>query len=217
MKKKAIANQKLMHDVSQENQRLKEPLTVAMAEVAGLRAQLKDRQKDRLSLRNSKARLQVLEQQLHERTQLHERLKLDFASVEHERDETYGTFETAIKDIQQKSDYENIMLEQKLNAMQSSADTAQEQVKQIIDAAGLDAFEMERIGESLRRTLAQRNQSIRDTRYELVRMTKSYNDALRTYTQKLLDLGIPNSEVDSMGFVPIPTTATVGPAGLVVK
>merc|ERR1712224_590638 len=55
MKKKAVANQKLMHDISLENQRLKEPLTIAVAEVADLRSQLKDREKDRLSLRNAKA------------------------------------------------------------------------------------------------------------------------------------------------------------------
>ncbi|KAJ8598149.1 hypothetical protein CTAYLR_007357 [Chrysophaeum taylorii] len=217
MKKKAIANQKLMHDISQENQRLKEPLTVAVAEVAELRAQLKDRQKDRLSLRNSKARLQVLEQQLHDLTQGHDHLKVDYAQVEKDRDEIYSTFETAIREIQQKSDYENIMLEQKLDAMQNSADAAQEQVSQIINAAGLDSFEMDRIGASLHSTLAQRNQGIRETRYELVRMTKCYNDALRTYTQKLLDLGIPKVEIDSMGFSPIPTAASVGPAGLVVK
>lgn len=217
MKKKAIANQKLMHDISHENQRLKEPLTVAVAEVAELRAQLKDRQKDRLSLRNSKARLQVLEQQFRETTSAHETLKADFATVERERDDIYGTFENAIKEIQQKSDYDNIMLEQKLDSMQASADTAKEQVHQIVGAAGLDAFEMATVADDLQSTLAQRNRHIKDTRYELVRMTKVYNDSLRTFSQKLLDLGIPQPEIDSLGFTLIPTTASVGPAGLVVQ
>lgn len=217
MKVKAISNQKLMHEISVENQRLKEPLTVAVAKVAELRAQLKDRQKNRLSLRNSKARLQVLEQHLQELADSHEQLKRDFAGVERERDEIYSTFESAIKEIQQKSDYENIMLEHRLDAMQNSAESAKEQIHQIISAAGLDAFEMERSGASLQRALVKRNQDIRETRYELIKMTKCYNDALRTYTQKLLDLGIPKSEIDSLGFAPIPTAASLGPAGLVTK
>jgi hypothetical protein len=57
---------------------------------------------------------------------------------------------------------------------------------------------------------------IRDTRYELVRMAKCYNDALRTYSQKLVELGIPAQEITSMGFSKIPTNASTGPAGLVV-
>ncbi|KAH8074134.1 positive regulation of protein localization to cilium [Aureococcus anophagefferens] len=182
MKKKAVANQKLMHDISQENMRLKEPLTVAVAEVAELRAQLKDRQKDRLSLRNSRARLQVLEQQLRDLVESHEALKLGYAAEKARR------------------------------ALQHLRGVAQ-----IISAAGLDAAEMEGVGASLENTLAGRNQSIRDTRYELIRMTKVYNDSLRTYTQKLIELGIPANEIDSMGFSAIPTSASSGPAGLVVK
>ena len=217
MKKKAVANQKLMHDISQENQRLKEPLTVAVAEVAELRSQLKDRQKDRLSLRNSRARLQVLEQQLRDLVESHDRMKSDYADVEKARDELYNAFEASIKQIQQKSDFANVMLEQKLSTMRHSVENAQEQVAQIVNAAGLDVLEMDHISATLENTLAQRNQSIRDTRYELVRMTKCYNDALRTYTQKLIELGIPTNEIESMGFSSIPTSASSGPAGLVVK
>ena len=59
-------------------------------------------------------------------------------------------------------------------------------------------------------------QLIKDLRFALVRVTKSYNDSLRTFSQKLTDLGIPHEEIGSMGFVPIPTSASIGPAGLVV-
>jgi growth arrest-specific protein 8 len=65
MKKKAVANQKLMLDISSENKRLSEPLLVAVAEVADLRGQLKDQDKDRTSLTNAKARLRVHDDQVH--------------------------------------------------------------------------------------------------------------------------------------------------------
>lgn len=64
MKKKAVANQKLMLDISSENKRLSEPLLVAVAEVADLRGQLKDQDKDRMSLTNAKARLRVHDDQV---------------------------------------------------------------------------------------------------------------------------------------------------------
>merc|ERR1711968_363014 len=99
MKKKAVANQKLMHDISLENQRLKEPLTIAVAEVADLRAQLKDREKDRLSLRNAKARLQLLESQLATLHGEHSGTATEYANVEKERDELFNSFEASVKQI----------------------------------------------------------------------------------------------------------------------
>jgi len=47
-KKKAVGVQKTMFDIGQENMRLSEPLNAAVSEVADLRAQLKDQEKDRL-------------------------------------------------------------------------------------------------------------------------------------------------------------------------
>ena len=217
MKKKAVANQKLMHDISQENHRLKEPLTIAVAEVADLRAQLKDREKDRLSLRNAKARLQLLESQLATLHGEHAGTATEYANVEKERDELFNSFEASVKQIQQKTDFRNIVLDQKLGNMESSLENAKVQVTQIVGAANLDPIEMEKVEASLDDTLSTRNQLIKDLRFALVRVTKSYNDSLRSFAQKLSDLGIPASEVDSMGFVPIPTSASIGPAGLVVK
>jgi len=45
MKKKAVANQRVMNEITQKNLWLKEPLAVTVAEVADLRAQLKGREK----------------------------------------------------------------------------------------------------------------------------------------------------------------------------
>ena len=217
MKKKAVANQKLMHEISQENLKLKEPLAIAVAEVAELRAQLKDRQKDRLSLRNSRARLQVLEHQLQDLQDNHDQQLSDYSRIEKERNDLYASFEAAITDLRHKSDYENVLLEQKLDTMQTASDTAKEQVAQIINAAGLDASEMDRVSAALHTTLIQRNRSIRETRDDLIKVTKAYNDALRSFTQRLIELGIPHNEINDMGFTEIPTNATTGPAGLVVK
>ena len=217
MKKKAVANQKLMHDISQENHRLKEPLTIAVAEVADLRSQLKDREKDRLSLRNAKARLNVLESQLGTLRGEHAGTAAEYSSVEKERDELFNSFEASVKQVQQKTDFRNIVLDQKLGNMASSLENAEVQVKQIVAAANLDPVEAERVQASLDSTLNARNQQIKDLRFALVRVTKSYNDSLRSFMQKLEDLGIPTTEVDAMGFVPIPTSASMGPAGLVVR
>lgn len=50
----------------QENKRLSEPLAKALADVAELNAQLKEQEKDRTSLANTKARLREIDEQVRE-------------------------------------------------------------------------------------------------------------------------------------------------------
>merc|ERR1711988_2100809 len=135
----------------------------------------------------------------------HSNMAADYAHIEKERDELFNSFEASVKQVQQKTDFRNIVLDQKLGNMESSLENASVQVKQIVGAANLDPIEMEKVQASLDETLSARNQLIKDLRFALARVTKSYNDSLRSFTQKLTDLGIPTTEVDSMGFVPIPT------------
>ncbi|KAJ1462734.1 growth-arrest-specific micro-tubule binding-domain-containing protein [Pelagophyceae sp. CCMP2097] len=217
MKKKAVANQKQMCDISNVNIKLSKPLEEVQAEVATLKAKLSDRAKDRLSLRNCKARLHVLERSQRALHDAHASLRDDHASATEQRDALHATFEDSILRIQHKSDFHNVVLEQRLGAATASVEDAREQVREIVGAAGLDAVEMEHVSQLLQHQLAGRNRQIKDTRYEVVRMTKCYNDALRTYSQKLVELGIPAGEVQSMGFTAIPTSASTGPAGLVVQ
>ena len=53
MKEKKRENQKLMQDIAAENKQLLEPLHVAVRQVEELRRDLKDYEKDKLSLKYS--------------------------------------------------------------------------------------------------------------------------------------------------------------------
>lgn len=65
--------------------------------------------------------------------------------------------------------------------------------------------------------LAAKNTAVRDLQYAFVRTAKSYNDSLRTYSAKLRACGVPPEEIESMGFAPVTTSTSLGPAGLVVR
>ena len=84
---------------------------------------------------------------------------LRYATVEKEHDELFNSFEASVKQIQQKTDFRNIVLEKKLGNMESSLENAQVQVKQIVGAANLDPIEMEKVQGSLEEALAARNQA----------------------------------------------------------
>ncbi|CAM9773491.1 unnamed protein product [Chrysoparadoxa australica] len=217
MKKKAVANQKLMQDISQENKRLSEPLAVAVSEVTVLRGQLKDQEKDRVSLGNARARLRVMQEQLQELIEKHEAKQEEYSSVEAERDELYSTFEGAVDKVQQRSDFKNMILERKMNTVEEGIEKTSAQLSEVVKAAQLDPAEVDRMMDGLDEVLGAQNEEIRRLQWALVKGPKAYNDALRTYTQKLLDMGIPQAEITGMGYQEMPSVTPHGPAGLVAK
>ena len=58
----------------------------------------------------------------------HEVLKQRFEQTQNERDELYGKFVKAIHEVQQKSNFKNLLLEKKLGAL---ADTLEKKVNRL--------------------------------------------------------------------------------------
>ena len=61
--------------------------------------------------------------------------------------------------------------------------------------------------------LDKKNGLIRALQYDVAKVSKAHNDLIRVYEAKLADYGIPKEE---LGFRPLLTNTTTGPAGLVV-
>jgi len=217
MKKKAAANQKLMHDISQENKRLSEPLAAALKDVQALRHELKDKEKDMLSLRNAKARLAMLEEQAKRLADNHRKMEEDYSQVETERNQVYDSFEHTVQSVQRRSDFRNLVLERKLENMQHNMNKKSSQFDEVLTAANLDPNELSQVTQRLDEMLRVRNELIRNLQYDVLRVSKGYNDALRTYQGKMSQFGIPEEEVGGMGFAPLMTETSTGPAGMVAQ
>jgi len=206
------ANQKLTMDIAQENKKLTEPLAIATAEVAALRADLRDAEKDRMSLANAKARLQTLEKDIRLLAEEHERLSGMYSDMERERAALYERFEETIEAVKKRSEFRNLLLEKRLADLQADYEARQTTLSEVLVAANLDPGALAMVGERLDRMLDDRNRMIRDLQYSVARVTKAHNDALRVYESKLHELGVAAEET---GFAPLMTATSVGPAGLV--
>jgi hypothetical protein len=217
MKKKATANQKLMHDIAQENKRLSEPLAKAVKEVEELEHELKDAEKDKLSLRNAKARLALLEKEHTNLEKSHQVMEDEYRATETERNQVYDSFEHTVKSVQRRSDFRNLVLERKLENLDEQLDTKAEQFNKVLSAANLDPAELAHVTERLDQMLRVRNELIKNLQYDVMRVSKTFNDTLRSYEAKMREFGIPEDEIQTMGFVQLMTQTSVGPAGLVVK
>ncbi|XP_013392403.1 growth arrest-specific protein 8 [Lingula anatina] len=217
MKKKEERMEKQMAEVMAENKRLTEPLQKAREEVEELRKQLANYDKDKQSLANAKARLKVMEEEYKSLQWEHEVLEQRFGKLQGERDELYRKFVKAIHEVQQKSNFKNLLLEKKLGALADTLEKKEAQLNEVLSASNLDPTALTVVTRKLEDVLDSKNSAIKDLQYELARVCKAHNDLLRTYESKLNQFGIPTEE---LGFKPLESTVGgqtlgQGPAGLV--
>ncbi|PRP86085.1 hypothetical protein PROFUN_03072 [Planoprotostelium fungivorum] len=217
MKKKEASDQKLMLEVTMENKRLTEPLHKAQKEVDSLRHELINYNKDKESLANAKASIKKMQEELKQLQWEHEIMVQRFTKVEAERDELYKKFVSSIHQVQQKSDLRNLLLEKKLDTLNGELEMKEAHLTQLLSTVNLDPVTMQSVTSKVDSILEDKNQSIRDLNYELVRARKANSDIIRVYEAKMQEFGIP---VDELGFTPhyansplMPTT----PANLVAQ
>jgi hypothetical protein len=134
-----------------------------------------------------------------------------------ERDDLYRKFVKAIHEVQQKSNFKNLLLEKKLTALTDTLEKKEAQLNEVLSASNLDPTALTVVTRKLEDVLDSKNSAIKDLQYELARVCKAHNDLLRTYEAKLTSFGVPTEE---LGFKPLESTVGgqqlgQGPAGLV--
>lgn len=219
MKRKEERMEKQMNEIMAENRRLTEPLQRAREEVQELQKELANYQKDKASLASAKARLKVRMEELKKLEWEHEVLKQRFEQTQSERDELYGKFVKAIHEVQQKSNFKNLLLEKKLTALADTLEKKEAQLNEVLAASNLDPTALTVVTRKLEDVLDSKNSAIKDLQYELARVCKAHNDLIRTYEAKLQSFGVPT---DELGFRPLESNVTgqqlgKGPAGLVAQ
>lgn len=217
MKKKEEKVQKEMAEIQAQNKKLVEPLQKARETVDDLRRQLTNYSKDKINLATSKARIAVMDKELKALKWELEILSQRFKKTEEERDDLYSKFISAIHEVQQKSNFKNLLLEKKLAALADTLEKKEAQLNEVLSASNLDPTALTVVTKKLEDVLDSKNNAIKDLQYELARVCKAHNDLLRTYETKLNSFGIPPEE---LGFKPLETTIAgqelgKGPAGLV--
>ncbi|KDR18764.1 growth arrest-specific protein 8 [Zootermopsis nevadensis] len=217
IKKREERMEKQLRDVTVENHKLVEPLQQAQAEVNELSRQMKNYEKDKISLANTKTRLGLCQKDFEELKWENEVLELRFEKLQQERDDLHNRFVTAILELQQKTGLKNVLLEKKLAALNDLLLQKQGQINEVLAAANLDPTAMATVNKKLEELLSRKNAALQDLQYELARVCKVHDDLLQTYEGKLKQYGIPKEE---LGFIPLQATMRGtrirrGPAGFV--
>ncbi|NXQ82123.1 DRC4 protein, partial [Nyctibius grandis] len=200
MKKRENHLEKEKADVLLQNKQLKEPLQQAQEQLFEMQKKLAHYDKDKEALTNTKARLKVTQKELKDLQWEHEVLEQRFSKVQAERDELYQKFTKAIKEVQQKTGFKNLLLERKLKGLLGVLEQKEVELGEVLAASKLDPGALSFASHKLEDVLNSKNSTIRDMQLQLARVCKAYNDMLQTFKAKLTAFGIP---LDNLGFTPL--------------
>ncbi|XP_053977350.1 dynein regulatory complex subunit 4 [Hylaeus volcanicus] len=208
---------KQVRELTIENKKYSVDLKSHEESVAHLSRQLASYEKDKLSLTNTKKRLNIVQKDFENLKWENEVLELRFEKCQSERDELHSRFVSAILELQQKTGLKNVLLEKKLEKLSDLLEQREAQISEVLAAAQLDPMAVVNANKKLENILNRKNSAIQDLQYELAKVCKAHEDLLRTYEAKLQEYGIPISE---LGFQPLRVKAVssklgLGPAGLV--
>lgn len=214
MKEREKQNQEKMLLLTADNKNLTEPLAEKVRVRQGLEEQLKTYPKDKMALRNLKARSIQLEERAKEAKGEYRSIEEKFTKLEKERDDLQRRFQKSVRDIRRKSEFKNVVLEKQLEQFTLQYKNNQTQYNEVLKATSLDPTVVSNVTRKLEDVLVQKNTLIKDLQYQTHYCTKVYNDTLRVYDAKLKELGVPTEEVS---FEELPTTTSSMPCNLVVR
>jgi len=199
MKKKELQDEKMMFEIAQENKRMSDPLAHALDDVKRLRIELTNYKRDMQVLRNTKAQLLVVEDQLRNLEWEHEVLGQRFTQVTSERDELYKRFQSTVYDVQQKSGFKNLLLERKLTALQEALEQKEAQLNEVLARANIEPSVLGQVKGRLDDIIESKNQTVRDLQQELERVMGAHQELVRASEDKMAEFGVP---VEELGFKP---------------
>jgi hypothetical protein len=214
MRQKERANQKKMHQLTLENKNLSQPLAEREELRAKLTEDLKSYNKDKMALRNLKARSVQLEEKIKECRTEYRLMEEKLRKLEKERDDLQRKFTKGVKEIKRRAEFKNLVLEKQLQEIQARFDERQQQLREVLQAAKLEPHIVQSVTTKLEQVFGSKNRLIRELQYHVHHYTKQYNDTIKVYESKLGELGVP---LDEIAFEPIPTVTSHMPARLVTK
>eukprot|EP00300_Choanocystis_sp_HF-7_P038880 c5636_g1_i1.p2 GENE.c5636_g1_i1~~c5636_g1_i1.p2 ORF type:complete len:462 (+),score=149.45 c5636_g1_i1:131-1516(+) len=214
LRKQSYADAKRMLTMKADLQRALEPLAEKTRRVDELEKELEAFRSTQDRLAKTTRLLAATQEELKSLQWEHEVVEQRFAACERERDELYDKFVSTIHDVQQKSGFKNLLLERKLAAINDELERRDAQLAEVLAAANIEPTALTAVTKKIEDVLDAKNAAIRTLEFELAKVSKAHNDAIRVYEARLVDYGI---QVDDLGFRPLATNTTTAPAGLVAQ
>ncbi|KAG5464015.1 hypothetical protein LSCM1_00194 [Leishmania martiniquensis] len=191
MKKNDEHNEGLMLEIEKENDNLVAPLEQLGREVAELQLRKQQHIQDKESLRNSRTRLKLLQQQLCTLRQEKEILEDQYKSVCDEREDLRAKFQSALREAMDIVAERNNALQQDLIEAHVRLEQRDAQLEGVLRAMNLEPSAMELISSEIDAAVQEKNQVIKDLHFEMRRLEKKVNAMVEEYERRCRAVGLP--------------------------
>jgi len=191
MKRNDAHNETLMFDIEKENENLNVPLEEVKRDVADLQQELHNYEKDKLSLRNTRSRLKVLDAEYHQLQRDHEALKQKYSEVQKDRDGLVGKFETALRDTMDVVNDKNVELQHLLSETHGTLEERDAQLMAVLQAVNLEPAALDGISARMEDTLEAKNRAIKDLHFELRKIEGQHRQVIAEYERRCRKASVP--------------------------
>lgn len=212
IKSRTMVNQMDIQKLRKENQLLEAPLERDRRIAESLRQELKQYEKDKLSLANLKIKLVSLAEKYKKLKKEKHQIDEEYEKAFNDKKNLLDRFDAIVLEMQKNTEIQNFILDQHVDQRQTELQLKEQRLQEIVIGSGLDSHFVNEITEKMRETMEDKNGQIKKLKYLIHHATKAYNDAIRVYEQKLVEFNILPQE---LGFQPIPSITSTMPAGLV--
>jgi len=213
LKVKQGQHEKTIEDYRERNKELETPKKEAETIVGELQEKLKCYQKDKASLKLSRQRIVVLEEEYRKECREHKKLEENYNKLQDECKELYETFQEVVLSVQKQAQAENSRLGGHLKSRQEIFEKKKAQFSTLLEHADMDSTVLQKITAKLDAELTEKNAEAKELSYENAKISKAHDDLVRVYEAKLKAFGIPEQE---RNLRPLQGSTSTAPADLIV-
>lgn len=183
-------NEKAMYEVAQRNKKLTEPLAHLQRQKKDLELELANYLSDKAKLQNLKASVKETEQDYQTLSWEHEVLLQRYTKLVEDRDIILNKYNRMLQDIQRKSTFRRVLLQKKIELVQSQLEGRDATLTELLKRANVNAEDIKELEQKVHDLLSEKDKTIEDLKQLLTRMSERHEDISRTYASYLESNGV---------------------------
>jgi len=207
-----LANSKQITEIKAQNKRAEEPIKKNRKIRDDLKYELRQHEKDQMSLENLKIKIAMLRERIRKLELEQENIDIRFNQVLQEKIDLGERFEAVTNEVKSHAELKNDLLTKRLGDLEEQLIYKETQLQQLLQRSQIDPSVSNQVLTRIQQSIDAKNGLVKNLQYSIHHATKAYNDAIRVYEAKLTDFGIPAEE---LGFQPLESKTSTMPAGLV--
>eukprot|EP01029_Cantina_marsupialis_P012224 TRINITY_DN2702_c0_g1_i3.p1 TRINITY_DN2702_c0_g1~~TRINITY_DN2702_c0_g1_i3.p1 ORF type:complete len:455 (-),score=166.16 TRINITY_DN2702_c0_g1_i3:292-1656(-) len=189
LKKKETKDERAMFDIAQQNKRMSEPLKRATANVGHLKEKRIEHGAIKKDLRETKTKLMVKEKNAKNLEWENEVLLQQLQKASNKLDELKKSYDESLFEVRQKAGFKNLLLQNKLSALNTALEKKEGQLVEVLTTANLDPAVIGHPRDKALNMIQEKDQRIRTLQAEIDRVERHTEQWVKDAEDEMVEYG----------------------------